>query len=118
MLDTAALPPDETGGMRQEAAESAPRHCGSDGGKCSPISPAPIAPRMASVSACSPTSASECPIKPTIMRTLTPHSINMVAGAEPVHIEAGADPRLALSKASARPLEVVHRGDLEVLLAP
>ena len=40
---------------------TAPRQRGSLGGKCMPISPAPIAPSTASVSACSPTSASECP---------------------------------------------------------
>ena len=33
--------------------EAAPRHCGSDGGKCVPISPAPQVASSASVSACS-----------------------------------------------------------------
>ena len=43
-------------------SEEAPRHCGSLGGKCAPMSPSASAPRIASVSACSATSASEWPV--------------------------------------------------------
>ena len=39
-----------------------------------PISPAPMAPSNASVSACSPTSASEWPIRPRSCSTRMPHS--------------------------------------------
>src|SRR6185437_6840129 len=41
--------------------DGASRQRSSLGGKCTPISPAPIAPRIASVSACKPASASEWP---------------------------------------------------------
>ena len=44
---------------RRNWSEAAPRQRGSLGGKCIPISPAPIAPSTASVIACNPTSASE-----------------------------------------------------------
>ena len=37
----------------RKRSDDAPRHCGSLGGKCTPMSPSASAPRMASVSACS-----------------------------------------------------------------
>ena len=43
----------------RKRSEEAPRHCGSLGGKCVPISPSASAPRIASTSACKATSASE-----------------------------------------------------------
>ena len=52
----------------RKRSDAAPRHCGSLGGKCMPISPAPSAPRIASVSACSPTSASEWPTSAALVR--------------------------------------------------
>ena len=42
------------------------------GGKCEPISPSASAPRMASTSACRPTSPSECARKPRLCGTRTP----------------------------------------------
>ena len=38
---------------RRKRSEEAPRHCGSLGGKCAPMSPSASAPRIASTSACS-----------------------------------------------------------------
>ena len=48
----------------RKRSDDAPFHCGSLGGKCEPISPSASAPRMASTSACRPTSPSEWARKP------------------------------------------------------
>ena len=48
----------------RKISEGAPRHLASEGGKWWPMSPSPSAPRMASVSACMATSASEWPSSP------------------------------------------------------
>ena len=69
-------------------SEEAPFHCGSDGGKCSPISPSAIAPRIASVRAWSATSASEWPTRPRSCGIATPQSQTASPGAEGVHVEA------------------------------
>src|SRR6266545_478120 len=45
-------------------SDEAPRHCGSLGGKCTPMSPSASAPRIASTRAWRTTSASECPDNP------------------------------------------------------
>src|SRR4051812_13533681 len=65
---------------RRKVVESAPFQRGSEGGKCVPISPAPMAPSSASVSACKPTSASEWPSKPCSCATATPHSMTLSPG--------------------------------------
>ncbi len=54
--------------------DAAPRQAGSLGGKCWPMSPSPMAPSNASVSACNPTSASECPSRRWVWAIFTPHS--------------------------------------------
>src|SRR6185312_5152285 len=54
--------------------EAEPFHCGSDGGKCVPISPAPQVASNASVSACRPTSASEWPDNFLSCGIVTPQS--------------------------------------------
>ena len=59
---------------RRSSDEAAPRHCGSDGGKWSPMSPAPSAPSIASVSAWSATSASLWPARPRSCGISTPPS--------------------------------------------
>ncbi len=73
--------------------EAAPRHCGSDGGKWSPISPAPSAPRIASVSAWRTTSASLWPVRPLSCGMRTPPSHSASPGREGVDVEAEADAR-------------------------
>jgi len=47
-----------------------------------PISPAPSAPSTASVSACSPTSASEWPTSPRSCGTFTPHSHGLIGHSD------------------------------------
>ena len=49
---------------RSSTSESAPFHCGSVSGKCSPMSPSPAAPSSASVTAWATASASLCPCRP------------------------------------------------------
>ena len=71
-----------------------PRHCGSEGGKCLPMSPAPIVPSSASVSACSATSASEWPARAWLCGMATPPSITWLPSAEAVHVEAEGGARL------------------------
>ena len=84
------------------------------------MSPSPSAPKIASVSACSPTSASEWPTSAAVERQ--PHAAerHAVAGAEGVHVEAVAGPDVRAdvhaSSEAARPLEVGGGGDLEVRL--
>ena len=51
-------------------SDDAPRQRGSFGGKCLPMSPSASAPRMASTSACSATSASEWPVSAAVVRNL------------------------------------------------
>ena len=60
---------------RESDPTTAPFHCGSLGGKCAPMSPSASAPRMASTSACSATSASECPVTPRECGMRTPPSM-------------------------------------------
>ncbi|MCY1243610.1 hypothetical protein D9M72_566340 [compost metagenome] len=55
--------------------DGAPFHCGSDGGKWSPMSPAPQVASSASVSACSATSASEWPESLFVCGMKTPQSV-------------------------------------------
>ncbi len=52
--------------------ESAPRNCASVSGKCVPMSPSAAAPSSASVMACSSTSASEWPSRPSVWGISTP----------------------------------------------
>src|SRR5882762_6677450 len=59
----------------RKRSDAAPFHLGSLGGKCEPISPSASAPRMASTSACRPTSPSEWARKPRLCGTRTPQSI-------------------------------------------
>ena len=56
-------------------SDAAPFHCGSDGGNHWPISPSASAPKIASVSACMPTSASEWPERPRPKGRDTPQSV-------------------------------------------
>ena len=56
-------------------SEEAPFHFMSLGGKCEPMSPSASAPRMASTSACRPTSPSEWARKPLVCGTRTPQII-------------------------------------------
>ena len=92
---------------------TAPRHCGSEGGKCLPMSPAPIVPSTASVSACSATSASEWPAERMVVRDRDAAQHHGVAGPEAMHVEAqrGA----GLHRDAAR--EILGRRDLAVVLA-
>ena len=75
---------------------------------------------IASVSACSPTSASEWPASAAVEGQAHPAERHAVAGAEGVHVEAVAGPDVwadvHASSDGARPLEVGGRGDLEVRL--
>ena len=59
----------------RKRSEEAPFHLGSLGGKCEPMSPSASAPRMASTSACRPTSPSEWARKPRVCGTRTPQII-------------------------------------------
>ena len=79
--------------LRRKISEAAPFHAGSDGGNHWPMSPSASAPKIASVSACMPTSASEWPTRPRSMATAHAAERHPVAGAEGVHVEAvaGAD---------------------------
>ena len=74
----------------RKIAESAPAQRASVGGKWLPMSPAPSVPSSASVSACSPTSASEWPSRRSGQATRTPSRTSAVAGRQPVHVEAEA----------------------------
>jgi hypothetical protein len=78
----------------RKRSEAAPFHCASLGGKCEPISPSASAPRMASTSACRPTSPSEWARKPRV-RHAHPADHQMIAVAEGVHVVAGAGPDIA-----------------------
>ena len=64
----AALPHGWRSASRRSSMESASFQRGSVSGKSSPMSPAPAAPRMASVSAWATASASEWPARPCGMR--------------------------------------------------
>ena len=44
MVDGAAARADELGRVARNRSDAAPFHCGSLGGKCSPMSPSPAAP--------------------------------------------------------------------------
>ena len=81
------------------------------------MSPSASAPKIASVSACMPTSASEWPTSPRSKGMATPQSVTSVAGPEGVHVEAvaGADVHRHLRhRPGAR--EIGGRRDLEVRL--
>ena len=82
-------------------SEAAPFHFRSLGGKCEPISPSASAPRMASTSACRPTSPSEWARKPRRMRHADAADHQMIAVAEGVHVVAGAGPDIAEHGAEA-----------------
>ena len=84
-----------------------------------PISPAPIAPSTASVSACNPTSASEWPTRPCSCGIATPQIHDMIAGAEGVHVETLADADIALPRGE-QPLgrgEILGGRHLQIVLA-
>ena len=85
----------------RKRSDAAPFHCGSLGGKCEPISPSASAPRMASTSACRPTSPSECARKPLCVRHAHAADHQMIAVAEGVHVVAGAGPDIAEHGAKA-----------------
>ena len=97
-------------------SEAAPFHLGSLGGKCEPISPSASAPRMASTSACRPTSPSEWARKPRGVRHADAADHQMVAVAEGVHVVAGAGPDVAERGAEAGFLadEIFRCGELHV----
>ena len=81
------------------------------------MSPAPSVPSSASVSACSPTSASEWPSRRSGQATCTPSRTSPVAGRQPVHVEAEAgapSPRRPQQPLGAR--EIRRLGDLQVVL--
>ena len=78
-------------------------------GKCTPMSPAPMAPRTASQIACSSTSASECPSSPRSNGTSTPPSTRRRPGDQRVHVEAVADARCTCCG---------HRASASALAAP
>ena len=74
-------------------SDEAPRHCGSLGGKCTPMSPSARAPRRASVRACSTTSPSEWAATPRSWAMRTPPSQTWSPSLEGVDVEPGAEPR-------------------------
>ncbi len=84
------------------------------GGKCWPMSPAPMAPSIASVSACRPASASEWPSSPWSCAIFTPHSQTW----SPVAKRCASNPMpVRVSAAGQQPLgmgHIVRRRDLHV----
>ena len=100
----------------RKRSEDAPFHCGSLGGKCEPISPSASAPRMASTSACRPTSPSEWARKPLRVRHANAADHHMIAVAEGVYVIAGAGPDVAELACKARFLadEIFGRRQLHV----
>ena len=54
-----------------------PAYASSVSGKCFPISPSAVAPNNASITACTATSASECPSSPYSYGISTPPSISL-----------------------------------------
>ncbi len=75
---------------RRNFSDGAPRHCGSLGGKCTPISPSASAPRMASTNACrGATSASECPDEAVRVRDSDAAQHDVIALGEGVYVVAG-----------------------------
>ena len=56
---------------------SAPSYAGSVSGKCCPISPSAAAPSSASITACTSTSASECPSSPSVCGISTPPKMSL-----------------------------------------
>ena len=88
-------------GVCQEQRGGAPFHCGSDGGKCSPMSPRPAAPSSASVIAWRTTSASLCPASPRLMRHLHAAEHDRTLAGESMNVEAHAGAR---DQASGEPL--------------
>ena len=81
--------------LRRKISEAAPFQAGSDGGNHWPMSPSASAPKMASVSACMPTSASEWPTRPRVEGDGDAAEGDPVAGAEGVHVEAVAGSDIA-----------------------
>ena len=74
IADRAAACAHKSQGSRRKMCEAAPFQRASVSGKCWPMSPAPMAPSRASVSACRATSASEWPSSAWVWAILTPHS--------------------------------------------
>ena len=108
VISTLAMMPPRAESSRPPSAgiceDEAPFHCGSLGGKCVPISPSPMAPRMASVSACIAASASEWPFSRCVMGNFDAAQHHAIASFELVEIDALADaniqPRLGICPCS------------------
>ena len=93
-------------------------HRGSVSGKCRPISPAPAAPRMASVTAWQTTSASECPRQAAVERNRDAAENQRPPCHQPMQIVAGAGaagPRRRRSPSIASAIgSILRRRDLDV----
>ena len=92
----------------RKRSDEAPRHCGSLGGKCAPMSPSASAPRIASISACRTTSASEWPVSAVVVRNAHAAEHDVIAGPnactsmpEPVRTSPSAASCVASARAKS-----------------
>jgi hypothetical protein len=103
------------------APESAPLKRSSVSGKCVPMSPSPAAPSSASVMACSSTSASEWPSRPSGVGNLHAANDQLAPRHQRVHVPALSDSKvhvcLLLSTALGQCEIKVGIGHLEILRA-
>ena len=122
--------------LRRKISEAAPFQAGSEGGNHWPMSPSASAPKIASVSACMPTSASEWPTRPRSKGIATPQSVTpgrrgrrrarrsrcrcgcpwpLPAGAGAVEIGGGGDLEVVLVALDQPHLEAGGEGDRGVV---